>query len=146
MNNKIIILILVIVMFAAGIAGLLFIKNSPTQKNVTENSSELSSDFTDYTNQAEINIFIKDNKYTPDKIRIKKGTVVTWINEDDMEHNAMRDHDENIPHDDIEVAGFNGPLLAKGESWSYTFETESGQIGYHCAPHPFMKGQIEVVE
>ena len=36
-------------------------------------------------------------------------------------------------------------LLAKVESYSWTFNTV-GTYTYHCSPHPYMKGIVEVVE
>ena len=40
---------------------------------------------------------------------------------------------------------FAGPLLAKGERYSFTF-TEADSYPYHCAPHPDMKGTVVVTE
>jgi plastocyanin len=34
-------------------------------------------------------------------------------------------------------------LLAKGESYSFTFK-KAGTYTYHCTPHPYMKGTVVV--
>lgn len=103
----------------------------------------------DLTNQEVVHVRIRDMKYIPDKIKVSVGTTVTWTNEDDMQHNAMLEHDASEePHDAPLVADerfFEGPMLNKGESYSYTF-TEVSENYYHCAPHPWMTGLVEVVE
>lgn len=115
------------------------------------NDSEEMGDVVDLTDQSEVSMDIKDFKYEMPNIKIKKGTTVTWTNQDLMEHNVMQDHgDSGAAHDapskdDIQDDVFAGPLLAKGESYSFTFnEVESGP--YHCSPHPYMKGSVTVVE
>ena len=69
---------------------------------------------------------------------IKKGTKITWTNKDDAHHDITPDKDSAKA---IETS----KLLAKGESYSYTF-TEAGVYSYHCSPHPYMKATIEVTE
>ena len=105
----------------------------------------------DLTNQTEVTINIKDYAFVQPNIKIKKGTKVTWTNQDTMHHNAMREHDEsehahsapskNEVRDDL----FAGPLLGRGESYSFTFNKVEA-LTYHCAPHPYMKGTITIVE
>lgn len=78
---------------------------------------------------------IKDFGYTPQKITVKKGTTVTWTNQDSVAHTVTKE-------------GSSGPdseLFGKGESYSYTFD-EVGTFDYYCAPHPSMKGQVVVTE
>lgn len=72
--------------------------------------------------------------FEPDTITVKKGATVTWTNLDSAEHTATSD-------DGL----FDSGLLAKGESWSFTFE-EVGSYGYYCIPHPFMTGTVVVTE
>ena len=124
-----------------------------TEKNVMGHESlpnpTSSHEFVDLTAHDNVTVRMKNMEYIPKHIKVKKGTTVTWINEDDMEHNAMREHDESeTPHGAVEHADpgtFEGPMLAKGESYSFTFNEASGNP-YHCAPHPWMKGNVEVVE
>jgi amicyanin len=85
-------------------------------------------------------VTIQNMSFTPAHITVKKGTTVTWTNQDDMEHNVVSD--SNAP------AG--GPpqtadLLSKGEVFSFTYNTV-GTFAYHCTPHPFMQGTVEVTE
>lgn len=105
----------------------------------------------DLTNMTDVYIDIKNSNYEKPNIKIKKGTRVTWVNQDNIEHNAMRSHDEEEhAHDapepeDIRDDLFAGPLLQKGESYSFTF-TKPGKLYYHSAPHPTTVGVITVVE
>lgn len=109
-------------------------------------------DIVDLTNQTEVSMDIKDYKYTKPNIKIKKGTKVTWTNQDAIQHNVMLDHGDNsnAPHDapkpdEVKSDVFAGPLLSKGESYSFTFNEVSADP-YHCSPHPYMKGSVTVVE
>ncbi len=70
-------------------------------------------------------------------IKVKKGTTVTWVNEDNAKHDVTPD---------TETADFKASdLFGKGESYSVTFNTV-GKFSYFCSPHPYMKGTVEVVE
>lgn len=105
----------------------------------------------DLTAESEINVNIKGFAYEQPNIKIKKGTIVTWTNLDVMEHNVMEEHDDNgsaheAPEpEDIDPSHFVGPLLKKGQSYSFLFD-KAGSITYHCAPHPEMVGFISVVD
>jgi len=105
----------------------------------------------DLTNQSEVSIDIKDFEYEKPNIKIKKGTKVTWTNRDTIQHNVMLEHEgSSKPHDpptksEVDPTQFAGPLLAKGESYSFIFN-EARSDPYHCSPHPYMKGSVTVVE
>lgn len=105
----------------------------------------------DLTSQSEVTIDIEDFKYSKPNIKIKKGTKVTWTNRDTIEHNVMMDHqDSDSAHDaptkdEVKSNVLAGPMLAKGESYSFTFNDVSA-APYHCSPHPYMKGSVTVVE
>lgn len=74
--------------------------------------------------------------YSPERVTVVLGfnNTIKWINQDISSH--------TITDDD---GGFTSPLLNPGASWSYTFR-EPGTYRYHCNPHPWMKGVIEVVK
>jgi plastocyanin len=66
---------------------------------------------------------------------VKKGTTVTWTNNDQAPHTVTRD-------------GPNGPestTLSQGQSYSFTFDQKS-IFHYHCAIHPDMKGTVYVTD
>ncbi len=103
----------------------------------------------DLTGKSEIKIDIKDFAYSRPNIRVTKGTKVTWTNRDTVGHNVMKEHDEgDEAHeaptaDEVRADVFAGPLLAKGERYSFTFN-EVGSYPYHCAPHPYMQAVVVV--
>ncbi len=88
-----------------------------------------------------VQITIKDYKYVPDTVTIKKGTTVIWTNEDSMRHDVVNEKDGDIAQGSV----FKSNLLAKGEKFQFTFN-KTGQYRYFCTPHPFMKGTIIVQE
>ena len=82
-------------------------------------------------------VIISNYEFGPQKISVKKGTKVTWINNDKDRHNVKPDQDS---------AEFKaGPLLSKDEEYSVVFNTV-GTYNYHCSPHPYMKASVEVTE
>lgn len=105
----------------------------------------------DLTNQMNVSMDIADFKYEMPNIKVRVGTTVTWTNQDTVKHNVMREHDDDdVAHDpptidEVDPDEFVGPLLAKGESYSFTFKEVSASP-YHCSPHPDMKGSVTVVE
>ena len=84
-----------------------------------------------------VQISIENYQFTLKNITVKKGTMVTWTNRDAVAHTATID--------DNSKAGPKSPLLEQGESYMYTFDT-IGSFAYHCAPHPYMKGTVTVIE
>ena len=83
-------------------------------------------------NPKTIHVSIVGYAYSPSQVIINKGDRVVWTNQDSVRH-------------DVNGDGIEGPLLSKGETFSYTF-TEAGTYNYICTPHPYMKGSIIVVE
>ena len=100
----------------------------------------LSAGFTDMINQKEVQIKMSEIKFNPQNLKISKGTRVTWVNDDGVEHYVNTDshpaHTYYLPQ--------NSKSLAKGESFSVSFE-ESGIYPYHCSAHAdTMSGNILV--
>ena len=73
-------------------------------------------------------INIQNFAFNPGTLTVKKGTAVTWINNDSATHQ-------------IKSATFNSGQLGKGQSFSFTFDT-AGSFDYSCAIHPSMTGKI----
>ncbi len=85
--------------------------------------------------QAANAVTIEKYAYGPATLTVKKGTTVTWTNKDVAKHT-------------VTVDSGTGPASAffgQNETYSYTFDTV-GVFPYHCEPHPYMKGTVEVVE
>ena len=80
-----------------------------------------------------LTINIKGFAFNPTTVTIKKGTKVTWINNDSAPHTVTSDSGNLL----------DSPTLASGQSFSFTFAS-TGTTNYHCAIHTMMKGQIVV--
>jgi plastocyanin len=80
----------------------------------------------------EATVTIDNFTFKPDVLTIKPGTIVTFINHDD------------IPHSIVDSGGkFKSKVLDTDESFKMTFEA-AGNIGYFCGLHPHMTGRIVV--
>jgi amicyanin len=152
MNKTVVgIIVAILVLGGVGFAVANSNKKDNTDNTSTSQSTDTSTDMAnmDTTNSnsnindtdqpvATNNIEIKDEAFTPGKITVKAGTKVTWTNQDSIQHDVSPDQDYG---DDFK----GSDLLSKGQSYSFTF-TKAGTYTYHCTPHPFMHGTIEVTE
>jgi amicyanin len=143
-NNKPIIIaaIVAIIIVVGGIALASTMKQSDDKTTHSSEDMNMPSSETttkSETPQAANAVVIRDYKYSPTPITVKKGTTVTWTNQDAARHNVVVDEGEPAggPTD--------GPLIGKGETYSFTFNTV-GTFNYHCSPHPYMKGSVVVTE
>jgi amicyanin len=146
MNKKALGLIVTVVT-ALVIGGLVLVSGSndndsaePASQSGAQ-SSEMHSDAKAIEDEAGVvkteTVNIQDSAYIPANIQVKKGTTVTWTNQDSIQHDIVPDEQS----DNFQAS----ELLSQGESYSFTFN-EVGTYNYHCTPHPFMKGSVEVVE
>ncbi len=73
-------------------------------------------------------VMIQNYAYSPATLTVRAGETVSWTNHDEAKH-------------DVVGAGFRSPLLAKGQSWSYTFPA-AGTFSYYCSLHPDMRAKV----
>lgn len=73
-----------------------------------------------------------------------------WTNEDTVPHTVTTDDGYQDPYSGTfdsrerpEEEG--GPFVMPGQDYEFLF-TQVGEYPYHCEPHPWMTGVIEVVE
>lgn len=65
-------------------------------------------------------------------ITVKRGSTVTWVNDDD------------IPHTVVAVdKSFKSKVLDTGDRFTFTF-AKPGQFAYFCSIHPHMTGKVIV--
>jgi plastocyanin len=79
-------------------------------------------------------INISNFAFSPAAITVKKGTKVTWTNQDGASHTVTGDN-----------GGPASGTLANGASYSFTF-TQTGIFSYHCAIHPSMTASVTVTQ
>jgi len=77
---------------------------------------------------------IKDFKFNPQTVEISQGTVVTWQNQDLVEHQIQSDGD---------LADLLSGVIDQNGTFSFTFD-KTGTWKYHCNLHPEMKGTVVV--
>lgn len=106
--------------------------NSGSTSAKSDNSSSQSDRTASNTNSVSINNF----KFSPADITVKKGTTVTWTNNDSVGHTVT------------ETDGKDGPKssdLNQGQTYSFTYNTV-GTFKYICSIHPNMTGSVTVTE
>jgi plastocyanin len=77
-------------------------------------------------------VMIDNFTFTPQRIAVKAGTTVTWVNEDDIPHTIAATGKE-----------FRSKVLDTDDKYSFTFTT-AGTFEYFCSLHPHMTGTIVV--
>jgi plastocyanin len=70
--------------------------------------------------------------FSPDRITVKTGTTVTWLNADDTPHTVA-----------ASSKLFKSKALDTEDSFSFTFTTP-GVYQYFCSLHPHMAGTVVV--
>ncbi len=70
------------------------------------------------------------NEYRPGVVTINVGDSVTWVNDDDVPHDAVGN-------------GWSTSMLTKGDSDSVTFR-RAGRYPYTCSIHPQMRSAVLV--
>jgi plastocyanin len=81
---------------------------------------------------ADTEVKIDNFTFVPQRVTVKPGTTVTWINEDDIPHAIAATGKE-----------FRSKVLDTNDKYSFTFKT-MGTFEYFCSLHPHMTGTIVV--
>lgn len=150
-RNKAMIIIVALVLVAGGTALLVGStsnddRNQSTPESTSETTNQLEADTSNST-QSETSqtpdsetgaikeVEIANFKFAPQTLTVKVGDTVKWTNQDSTQHNVTADDSSSDAPD--------GPLLSKGESYSFTFK-KAGTYKYHCDPHPQMQATVIV--
>lgn len=97
-------------------------------------------EFTDQLGRKEVMVKLSQLAFVPQNIRVSRGTKITWINDDETTHYVNTDSHPAHTY----LPAMNSKALAKGDSYSYTFN-EAGFFPYHCSAHAsVMTGGIVV--
>lgn len=83
--------------------------------------------------KAEEQITIQNFTFLPDTLTLKTGTIVNWVNKDDVQHTVTSTGGHEMS---------SKPLDA-GAGYSHTFNAP-GTYDYYCSIHPYMKGKVIV--
>lgn len=119
--KKIIIALIVLIVVGLGAYYLVFRGVYKSVENVNIVSSIGSS------------VEMKDFSFSPQMLRVKVGTKVTWTNNDSVPHTITSDSDGVL----------GSSTISPRNSFAFTF-TKVGITNYHCSIHPMMKGVVIV--
>jgi plastocyanin len=81
---------------------------------------------------AELEVKIDNFTFAPQRLVVKAGTTITWINEDDVPHTVASS-----------TKLFKSKALDTNDKFSFTFTTP-GSYEYFCSLHPHMTGAVVV--
>ena len=79
---------------------------------------------------ADHTVEIKGLSFIPEEIAIGVGDQITWVNQDDDDH-------------DLRSGTFDAPPMKKGQTFSFTF-SQPDVIEYRCQIHTYMQGKVTV--
>jgi plastocyanin len=104
---------------------------------------------TDQSTPAAIVHMTAANKFDPEKITIKAGETIRWVNDaDGPSHTVTTDPSSVQDEDDVEIpAGakpFSSGVIGPGKFFQQTFE-RPGTYRYTCVPHEYSRMFGEVV-
>jgi plastocyanin len=77
-------------------------------------------------------VTIDNVTFTPALLQVKAGTMVTWVNHDDIPHSIL-----------CQSLNVHSHPMDTDQSFSYTFAA-AGTFDYVCGIHPHMHGQVVV--
>jgi plastocyanin len=80
---------------------------------------------------------IKNMAFLPGFLTVKKGTIVTWKNDDTVAHTVVMDTVDTKIHPN------NILLIQPGGTYTFTFN-QIGIFEYHCSIHPYMIGFVRI--
>lgn len=87
---------------------------------------------------ASASVSIDNMSYSPVTITVKAGTIITWTNNDSVEHTVTSDSGL------FDSGAISTPgLYTNGGTFSYTFAV-AGTYPYHCTYHSSMTGKVIV--
>ena len=96
----------------------------------TASASAVRSTVADANAPVVAHVAMKNMKFSPATIEIKKGDTVEWKNDDITPHTATS-------------ATFDSGSIASDAAWRHTF-TQAGSFPYTCTFHPDMKATVVV--
>ncbi len=75
---------------------------------------------------------IEGMKFVPERLEVKAGDTVTWVNKDFVPHTVT-----------AKTAGVESGDIAQGKRWTFK-AARKGELDYICRLHPVMHGKLVV--
>ena len=127
---------LIAVVIIAGIVSYSLTQKSPVNPAPSEQSNTQSAASANtQAQEGSIEAKMDNFAFVPSEIKIKAGSKITWVNNDNTIH--------TITSDSGGKAELNSKILDKGESYEHVFNVK-GVFNYLCSIHPGMKGKVVV--
>ena len=136
MGKRITVVIIAILILGAIAFGLT--RNS-NKANSNQNSPQNSATQSSQSSQAPTSantVTIQNFAFLPGDITIKKGTTVTWTNNDSTAHSVNETDNQKGP---------DSGDLNPGDKYSFNFD-QTGTFKYRCNLHPEMLGTVTVTD
>jgi len=89
--------------------------------------------------------------FVPKEVRVTLGrtNLVVWTSQDTVPHTVTSDTGYNDRYsglfDSQDLTNDDEAFVMPGKTYEFLF-TKAGEYPYHCVPHPWMQGTVEVVE
>ncbi|MCX6752035.1 MAG: cupredoxin family copper-binding protein [Candidatus Nomurabacteria bacterium] len=136
--KKIIIALIILAVAGLGTYYLVFNNNNYQTPTTTQPTTSTPNAITPITTtpastSLSVPVKIQGFAFSPSTLTIKKGTKVTWTNNDGVAHTVTSDSGSLLD---------SGRILPGG-TFSFTFNTV-GTFNYHCTIHPMMTGNVVV--
>jgi plastocyanin len=101
------------------------------------------------TNSTEVSIVkgattLGNKAFSPNPLKIKAGSTVTWINHDNTLH-SVTSGKPNAPNAGEAFDSGLTAFIMPAKTFSHKF-TDTGEFSYFCRLHPDMMGTIDVVQ
>lgn len=116
----------IVVVIVIAVSYWLFKGGYSTNTTNTASTSTVSTD----------TISISGMAFSPSNITIKKGTAVTWTNNDSVSHTVTESDNQTGP---------SSSTVAPGGTYTFTYSAV-GSFNYHCTIHQSMTGTVTVTE
>ena len=131
--------IIIAAVIVVGTIGFVIMGKEDDSEKITPKSTVVStsSEPTQTPAQAANTVAIKDLAFSPSTLSVKKGTTVTWTNDDTMAH--------TVTTKGTNPESFDSGSLAAGKTFSHTFATV-GTYSYVCNFHSSMTASVVVTE
>jgi plastocyanin len=85
-----------------------------------------------------------------ERATLEISNLVVWENKDTIPHTVTTDDGYRDAYSGVfdsreRPSEEGGAFVMPGLTYEFLF-TKAGQYAYHCEPHPWMQGSIEIVE
>ena len=119
-------MIIVVVLVILGVVGFFLLNKGYKSSSSTTTSTSAS------TSNKSNAVSIENFSFNPGELTVKKGTEVTWTNNDSTTHTVTSD-----------TKTFSSGDITPGSTYKFTF-SETGTFSYHCSIHTTMTGKVIV--